>query len=190
MNIDPGAIIALLFMILMIITHIIKSIRDNAEAIKQQQKKKPDTDDDELVIIRPDKPIKQPKPNKQQRLTEGQPIRRPMSVFDSPKTEPPRQKALVKTLAPQGVGHRFAVDPGTLDTSNIVAPSIDPTVKADLGSMTGIYEQQSAAMGAARRTAPTIELNIFDSLKRPEGICQAVIFAEVMNRPAWIDASR
>ena len=187
MNIDPGAIIALLFAIIMIITHIIKSIRENAEVAKRQQ---PDTDDDEVVIVRPQKPVKQQKPN-QRSVAASQPSKGLRSVFDEPKAEPTRKKALVKALAPQGEGHRFIADPGTLDTTNIVAPTIDPTVKADLGSMTGIYDQQSAAARAAtRKTAPTVELNLFNILQRPEGICQAVILAEIMNRPAWIDTGR
>ena len=187
MNIDPGAVIALLFAIIMIITHIIKSIRENADAAQRQQ---PDTTDDEVVVIRPNKPVKQQKPNKQ-RLTMEQPSKGGMrSVFDEPKTEPTRKKALVKTLATQGEGHRFVADPGTLDTTNIVAPTIDPTVKADLGSMTGIYEDQSAAARATRRTAPTVEVPLLDILQRPEGICQAIILAEIMNRPSWIDTPR
>jgi len=188
MNLDPGAIIALLFAIIMIITHIIKSIREGAEAAKRQQ---PDTADDEVVIVRPNKPVKQQKPTQQRLVAERQPSKGGLrSVFDEPKAEPTRKKALVKTLAPQGEGHRFVADPGTLDTTNIVAPTIDPTVKADLGSMTGIYDQQSAAARATRRTAPTVEVNLLHILQRPEGICQAVILAEIMNRPAWIDTWR
>ena len=184
---DPS-IIALIFAILMIVTHIIKTIRENAEAAKQQ---KPDMAKDEVIVIRPNKPIKQqPKPNKP-RLADGQPAGGLRSVFDEPKKGPPRQQALVKTLSTQGEGHRFVADPGTLDTSSIVAPTIDPTVKPDLGSMTGIYEQQSAAAKAAtRRTAPTVEVNLLDILKRPEGIFQAVILSEIMNRPAWIDTAK
>jgi len=179
-----------LFAIIMIVSQIIKSIRENAEAAKRQQ---PDTDDDEVVIVRPTKPIKQQqKPPQQRHVAASQPSKGGLrSVFDEPMKEPTRKKALVKALAPQGEGHRFVADPGTLDTTNIIAPSIDPTVKADLGSMTGIYDQQSAAARAAtRKTAPTVELNLFNILQRPEGICQAVILAEIMNRPAWIDTDR
>ena len=185
---DPS-IIALIFAILMIVTHIIKTMRENAEAAKHQ---KPETPEDEVVVIRPNKPIKQQqKPNKQ-RLADSQPSKVGLrSVFDEPKKAPSRQQALVKTLSTQGEGHRFEADPGTLNTSNIVAPTIDPTVKPDLGSMTGIYEQQSAAARAAtRRIAPTVEVNLLDGLMKPEGLCQAIIFAEIMNRPAWIDTVR
>jgi hypothetical protein len=184
---DPS-IIALIFAILMIVTHIIKTMRENAEAAKQQ---KPDTAEDEVVVIRPNKPIKQQQKPDKPRLADRQPSKGGLrSVFDEPKKGPPRQ-ALVKTLSTQGEGHRFVADPGTLDTSSIVAPTIDPTVKADLGSMTGIYEQQSAAARAAtRRTAPTVEVNLLDGLMKPEGLCQAIIFAEIMNRPAWIDTAR
>ena len=189
MQIDPGSVVAVVFAILMILTHILKSIRENAEAAKRQQQS--DSEKDEVVIVRPNKPVnQQPKPNKL-RLADGQPSQGLRSVFDAPKAESPRQKALVKTLAPQGEGHRFVTDPGTLDAASIVSPTIDPTVKANLGSMTGIYEQQSAAARAAtRQAAPTVEVHLLDILKRPEGICQAVILAEIMNRPAWIDAER
>ena len=181
------SIIAVIFAIIMIVTHIIKSIRENAEAARRSQ---PDPAEDEVVVIRPSKPVRQqPKPNKPRLIADGQPAKGLRSVFDEPKAEPSRQKALVKKLAPQGEGQRFDVDPGTLNPSNIVAPTIDPTVKPDLGSITGIYEQQSAAARAAtRRTAPTVEVNLLDGLMKPEGLCQAIIFAEIINRPAWIDA--
>jgi len=181
-----ASIIALIFAIIMIVTHIIKTMRENAEAARQQ---KPDTAEDEVVVIRPNKPIKQQqKPNKQRLIADQPPKGGLRSVFDEPKRAPTRQQALVKTLSTQGEGHRFEADPGTLNTSHIVAPSIDPTIKPDLGSMTGIYEQQSAATKAAtRRTAPTVEVNLLEGLMKPEGLCQAIIFAEIMNRPAWID---
>ena len=184
---EPGAIIALLFMIIMIITHILKSIREVSETAKRQQQS--EAAEEEVVVIRPTKPIKPQKPNKQ-RLAEEQPSRGLRSVFDEPKNEPFRQKALVKKLSPQGEGRRFVADPGTLDTSNIIAPTIDPTVKPDLGSITGIYEQQSAAARATRRTVPMIEVNPLHFLQQPEGICQAVILAEIINRPTWIDTPR
>ena len=181
-----GSIIALIFAIIMIITQLIRSIRENAEAAKRQP---PDAEEDEVIIIRPTKPVKQQKPALQRQTIGKLQTGGGRSVFDEPKTEPTRQRALVKELAPQGEGRRFVADPGTLDSASIVAPTIDPTVKADLGSMTGIYEQQSAAARAAtRRTAPTVELNLCDTLARPEGLCHAIILAEIMNRPAWIDA--
>ena len=175
-----SSIIALIFAIIMIISHIIKSIRENAEAVQQQ---KPDITEDELVITRPKNPIKQQKPNPQ-RLTERQPLTENRSVSDNTNAGLPKQKALIKKLSPQGEGQRFAVDPGTLNTASIVAPTIDPTVKPELNSITGIYEQDAAAM-ATRRSLPTIELNIVDYLARPESLCQAMILAEILNRPAW-----
>ena len=147
-------------------------------------------DDDNLVIVARPKPGKQPtkqlRSNKQ-RLTERQPLRDERSVFDDPRTESPRQKALIKKLSPQGEGQRFAVDPGTLDTAHIVAPTIDPVVKPALDSITGIYEQ---GVTFAESAQPAITLNLADWLAKPESICQAVIFAEILNRPAWHETSR
>ena len=184
---DGSSIIALIFMIIMIVTHIIKSIRENAEVAKQQQQP-PDEADDELIIMRPKKPVKQLMPNKQ-RLTDRPPLLESRSAFGEARAEASRQQALVKRLAPQGQGQRFEADPGTLNPASIVAPTIDPAVKPELDSMTGIYEQDAAAK-ATRRLAPTIELNITDCLKTPEGICQAVLLAEILNRPAWLNTPR
>lgn len=186
---NGGSIIILIFAIIMIVTNIIKSIKENAGIAKHQQ---PEAADDELVIIRPNKPIKQIQKPHKQRLAEGKPVKvlpSQPSILEDMSTESAQKKALVKKLAPQGEGHRFVADPGTLDTSNIVASTIDPTVKPGLGSITGIYEQD-VAIGATQQTVPMLELNLLDGLRKPEGICHAIIFAEIMNRPAWIDMPR
>jgi len=182
---DPSSIIAVIVVLIMIVTHIIKSIRENAEAARRQQLSV--EDDDELVIMRPKKPVKQQVPNKQ-RLADRQLLAESLSPFVDARTDSSssQRQALVKRLAPQGQGQRFEADPGTLDAASIVASTIDPTVKPELDSMTGIYEQDAAAK-ATRRTAPTIELHISDCLKTPEGICQAVLLAEILKRPAWAD---
>ena len=188
-----GSILALVFAIILIISHIIKSIKEAGEVVKQQQLKqqqeqkkrppgreKPAADDEIINIMRP-KSAKQPKPIKH---TLGQsslskPFGRELSSRDS---SPPRRQALSKKLAPQGEGHRFEADPGTLDPSQILSPTIDPTVRPDLYSMTGIYEQ---GVQYADRSKPTISLNLSDCLAKPEGIVQAVILAEILNKPAW-----
>ena len=175
-------IIGALIFILLIIAHIIKSIRDTVPPKSPDAKRGQDSD---VVIITQSKQSKQSaKPTKpsKKRLTEQSPLWNDRSVFDNTKTEAPRQKALVKKLSPQGEGQRFAVDPGTLDTTNIVAPTFDPTVKPELDSITGIYER-GVMFGESAQ--PAITLNITDWLARPESLCQAVICAEILNRPAW-----
>jgi hypothetical protein len=85
-------------------------------------------------------------------------------------------------LSPQGEGQRFDADPGTLDTARIVAPTIDPTVKPELESITGIYEEGAVF---AEKSKSAITLNIADFFAKPEGIVHAVVLAEILNRPLW-----
>jgi len=169
-------IIVVIFVIIMIISHLVKNIRDAAEVAKQQQRQ---TDaEEDIVIITQQKPNKPPKAIKQR-----PPVRQPL-VDTLRSSEPSSQKrqALSKKLGTQGEGQRFEVAPGTLDASQIIAPTIDPTVRPDLGSITGIYEE-GAQVG--RKSRETITLNIADCLAKPEGIVQAVVLAEILNRPAW-----
>jgi hypothetical protein len=181
---DPGAIVGLIIAILMVVAHIIKSARENAEARAAQAGKQPQElefiDDDELVLVSRPKPTKQPKATKQ-RPAERQSAKNVRSILDDVYGEPSRKQALTKKLAPQGEGQRFEADPGTLDTARIVAPTFDPTVKPELESITGIYEQEATSI--ERRSTQTVSLNIADWLAKPEGICQAVILAEILNRP-------
>jgi hypothetical protein len=179
-------IIGAIIFIIIIIAQIIKSIKESS-APSQPPKTNQRRGDEAVFVSRP-KPSPS-NPNKQhgQRPTERPSWRDERSVFDVPKAEPLRQKALVKKLSPQGEGQRFAVDPGTLNTTHIVAPTIDPTVKPELESITGIYEQ---GVTFGESAPPAISLNLSDWLARPEGICQAVLFAEILNRPAWQETSR
>ena len=170
--------IAVIVAILMVIAHIIKSIKEGAEAAKQPP---PDAEQDELVIIPRPKPVKQPRENRSRSLA-----RQPLE--DDPYVSTPvKRQALSKKLSPQGEGHRFEADPGSLDAARIVAPTIDPTVKPELESITGIYEEGASF---SDRSTPAITLNLADYLAKPEGVIQAVILAEIMNRPAWKETTR
>ena len=179
-------IIGAIIFIILILAQLIKSIRESS-ASSQPPKANQGKKDDVVVASRP-KPShsnpNKPRPSGQ-RPPERSLWRDERSVFDPP-AESPRQKALVKKLSPQGEGQRFAVDPGTLNTTNIVAPTIDPHVKPELESITGIYEQ---GVTFGESPPPAISLNLADWLARPEGICQAVLFAEILNRPAWQETS-
>ena len=164
---------ALVIVILMIITQLIKALKERAEATKQQQA---EADLEEMIVVQRPKPVKQPKEPKK-RLVEQRSWR---DSRDAPT--PSKRQTLSKKLSPQGEGERFEADPGTLDAARIVAPTIDPTVKPELESITGIYEEGAVF---AERAKPAIALNIGEVLAKPEGIIQAVILAEILNRPAW-----
>jgi hypothetical protein len=164
-------IITLILVILMIVARVIKAVKETAGIVKQ-----PPPPEEELVIITRPKPVKKSKASMQRTL-----VRQPLEDTLDISVQPKRQ-ALSQKLNPQGEGQRFDADPGTLDTERIVAPKIDPSVKPELESITGIYEEGAVF---ADRSRPAITLNIADFLAKPEGIIQAVIFAEVLNQPAW-----
>ena len=172
-----GSIITLVIMILVIIAQIIKNIKESAEAA---QKQRPD-EEEELVIIARPKSGKQAKPGKQRSLTR-QPLDDGMSIL-SGDSKPAKRQALSKKLSPQGEGQRFDADPGTLDTEHLVSPTFDSTVKPELESITGIYEEGTVYGEKSRPAAITV--NMADYLAKPEGIVHAVIFAEILKHPAW-----
>ncbi|MDR2117331.1 MAG: hypothetical protein LBP87_13215 [Planctomycetaceae bacterium] len=89
---------------------------------------------------------------------------------------------LSRELAPQGEGSRFETTTGTLDASQIVTPSISPTVKSTLESMTGIYETPPAN-SELQSLALTLALDINKIITSPEGLRHAVILSEILKRP-------
>ena len=177
---DVNTIIGLLVVILMILAQLVKGIREGAQVMKQP----PEKADNELVLITRPKPSKQQKPGKM-RLSERQSPKNVWDVPGSTSTDPFKKQALAKKLSPQGEGRRFEADPGTLDPTRIVAPTIDPTVKPELESITGIYDGEAAS--TEKRSTPAMALNVADWLAKPEGIWQAVILAEVLNRPGGVE---
>jgi hypothetical protein len=185
---DGSAIVGLIIAILMVVAHLVNSAKEAAAAKKQQQEPELELEfsEDELILI--SQPVVPPKPSKPKGNKQRQSSKNMRSILDNPfsgatLSEPPKKQALTKKLSPQGEGERFGVDPGTLDTARIVAPTFDPTVKPELESITGIYEQEATSM--VGRMVPAVSLNIADYLTKPEGICHAVILAEILNRPAW-----
>ncbi|MDR0337848.1 MAG: hypothetical protein LBI18_12240 [Planctomycetaceae bacterium] len=87
---------------------------------------------------------------------------------------------LSRELAPQGEGSRFETTTGTLHSSQIIAPSIEPTVQPMLESMTGIYETASVA---SENQSQSLTLDVQKLLAGSEGLRQAVILAEILKRP-------
>jgi len=185
-----GTIVTLIFVILMIVAHIFKAIKESAEAAKQPP---PDANEEELPIVTRPKSEKQPKPSKQSKPSQQskgvkhrsltrQPLGEGWDNLGDRETRPSQRLALSKALSPQGEGHRFDADPGTLDTAQIVAPTVDPTVNPNLESITGIYEEGALFPD---RSQSAVTLNIADYFAKPEGIVQAVILSEILKRPAW-----
>ena len=174
-------LIGFIIAILMIIAQIIKSIKESANAAKQQNVETNDDYDEELVIIAQPKTVKQAKKVNKQRSSTRQSLGGGLSILDN-KPKSGKRQALSKNLSPQGEGQRFDAAPGTLDTAHIVAPTFDSTVKPELDSITGIYEEGAVY---TEQSKSAITLNIADCFTKPEGIIQAVILTEILNRPAW-----
>jgi hypothetical protein len=96
--------------------------------------------------------------------------------------EPDRKTrgTLSRELAPQGEGARFETSTGTLDPLQIVAPTIESTVKPMLESMTGIYE---ASPTSAELQPQSLTFDVHKLIASPEGIRQAVFLSEILKRP-------
>lgn len=93
-----------------------------------------------------------------------------------------RKSVLTRELAPQGEGRRFEADPGTLNTTNLVAPSIESSVMPILESMTGIYD---AAPASSEQQDQPLTLDIQKLITKPDGIRQAIILSEILKRPEF-----
>jgi hypothetical protein len=92
----------------------------------------------------------------------------------------PKRKALSRELSPLGEGARIEADPGTLDGRQIVASTVESTVKPELESITGIYETTAIP---AEQNVQTLDLQ--KALLQPGGIRQGVIWSEILRRPEW-----
>ncbi len=90
---------------------------------------------------------------------------------------------LSRELTPQGEGVRFDARPGTLDATQVLAPSVEPTVQPMLESMTGIYDAPSASEQSA--DAAPLARDIFQTLSTPNGLRQTVILSEIFKRPEY-----
>lgn len=180
-------LIGVIIFILIAVAQVIKAIKE--AAADKNLKTKTKKNDDRIDVSRPkqsQQPGRQSKSSKQ-RLSHQPPLPEKRNVLRDTNADSSPQKALVKRLTPQGEGKRFEADPGTLDTGRILAPTIDPTVRPELESMTGIYEQ---GVMFADSSASAMTLDVANLLTKPEGIVHAVILAEILNRPAWQESSR
>ena len=101
-------------------------------------------------------------------------------VLESIDDQPTRGMSLSRELAPQGEGSRFEVQPGTLDGSLVLTPSIEPTVQPTLDSMTGIYDTPP---GSEHPNQVLLAADIYRMLTTPTGIRQAIVLGEILRRP-------
>ena len=115
-----------------------------------------------------------PRPKKERK-------RKQAELVLGPVDEPPTHGTpLSRGLAPQGEGARFDAQPGTLDASQILSPSIEPTVQPMLESLTGIYDSPP---GGEQPAQTPLAVDIYRMLTTPGGIRQAVVLGEILRRP-------
>ncbi|MDR1480638.1 MAG: hypothetical protein LBJ00_17055 [Planctomycetaceae bacterium] len=88
------------------------------------------------------------------------------------------RRALVRELPKQGHGARFEAAPGTLSSVQLT-PQVEATVKPELDSLTGIYDQTADDNNTSQNT-----INLINLLSTPEGIREAIILSEILNRPS------
>ncbi|MDR0521042.1 MAG: hypothetical protein LBH00_04210 [Planctomycetaceae bacterium] len=161
-----GAVIFLLYLA----ANILSAMQEAKKTAGQKQaagKNTPLPENGEVIIRQ--------KPAKPKRKRES------LELVLEPEDTPRAVPTLVRQLPPQGEGRRFDAAPGTFDAAAVVAPSIDPSVKPQLESITGIYEQ-AANTPYSSASSP---VNIAEWLARPENIRQAVITAEIFGTKKW-----
>jgi hypothetical protein len=182
-----GAIICLL----LVIAQILKAYFDARSARVGEEKNKPVQKSAQILTIddQPDlnNPFSQtfsqtPVQTSQTAPTKLHRERKRTTRKQSLTTESARKTrgTLSRELAPQGEGVRFETATGTLDPSQIVASTIEPTVKPMLESMTGIYE---ASPTSSELLPQSLTFDVHNLIASPEGIRQAVLLSEILKRP-------
>ena len=178
-----GLIQALLVLLLIVVPAVIKYFSAKA-AQKDQQRLAEKTLEQRLheafsAVAEdiPEEPVARPrpKPPKKRKQTTG-------TLVSADDRSPTRGTRLSRELTPQGEGSRFDVQPGTLDGSLTLTPSVEPTVQPMLESMTGIYD---TPFGSEQSIQTPLAVDIFQLLTTPSGIRQAVVLGEILKRPEF-----
>jgi hypothetical protein len=187
-------IIGAIIFLLLVVAQILKAYFDARSARIGEEKNKPgqksarkliideqsDSDDPFSQIFsqisQPYQTAQTKPPRERKRTTRKQSLVTETSTETARKT----RGTLSRELAPQGEGARFETTTGTLNPSQIIAPSIEPTVKPMLESMTGIYE---ASPTTSELQPQSLTFDIHKLIASPEGIRQAVLLSEILKRP-------
>lgn len=172
-----GEFVGVVIFVILVILQMIKAVLDarNANTLKKNGEQSIPTTNEagERVIV----PVRSKKERKKQNSDAFTSQEEKLNK----KEKRQRHQALSRELAPQGEGQRFEAAPGTFDASNIVTPSVEPTVNPVLESITGIYE---ADPNSTEQPDQPLTLDIQKLITRPEGIRQAIILAEILKRPS------
>ncbi len=177
-----GELLGLIIFILIVVFNVVKSMfeaRSDEARKKAAGQMRAESDELEFVSqpsVTASKRRERPKSKPQTTLRTSP----PSSTLSRAEPQPVRS-SLSRELGIQGEGARFYADPGTLDTSRLVAPSVEPTVMPTLESMTGVYDIPAAVETGNQSSM----LDLRRLLARPDGIRQAVILGEILKRPEY-----
>ena len=183
-QIGIGELIQLLFLILIVVVPTVLRFFGEHAAQKQRQRLTEEEVQKHLLDAfnaavaeeSREEPVIRPRPKKERK-------RKPTDSVLATDAEPPtRGTPLSRELAPQGEGSRFDAKPGTLEASQILTPSVEPTVQPTLESMTGIYDVH---YGGETNTQMPLVVDMFRMLTTPDGVRQAIVLSEILRRPEW-----
>jgi hypothetical protein len=175
--------IGLIIFLLLVIAQILKAYFDTrsvqpADKAKQAQKPIQNLELDDPfqnnVVI-----SQTPKPPRERKRS---PRKQPLTTETAPEHTRKPRGILSRELAPQGEGSRFETTTGTLNSSQIIAPSITPVVKPTLESLTGIYDTPPVSSELQSQSL-VLALDVKEMTASPEGLRQAVILSEILKRP-------
>lgn len=174
---NGGEIIGIIFFLIIVLFQFIKAVLDARGSKIEEEKKKKELQEllESESSPRPSGPRPSKKGGERKRLQ-----RESTSDVSARNEMRSSRNVLSRELAPQGEGARFEAAPGTFDAAQVVASTIEPTVKPTLESMTGIYE---APPGGDEQGNSSLIPDIYKLLHHPDGMRQAVILAEILKRP-------
>ncbi|MDR1142030.1 MAG: hypothetical protein LBL62_10080, partial [Planctomycetaceae bacterium] len=166
-----GAIIFLLLIIAQILKAYFntRSIQAEEENRLQKQIQISDLEEDLEEPLNPFPVLQTAKPSRERKRTHR---KQSFATESTPETARKTRGTLSRELAPQGEGSRFETTTGTLNQSQIIAPSIESTVKPMLESITGIYE--TPPVSSEDQSQP-LTLDIQKLIASPGGLRQAVL---------------
>ena len=173
-NTSMNTIITVLLIVFAIAAQLFAS-RDELQKMKPSSHGAPVEEENTLTILE----ISEEKVKKLRRKAESETnVQGYRPVWAA--TPSPKEERLANALQPQGVGVRFEASPGTFDSSQIVTPSVEPTINPNLESMTGAFDVQTPTNDFFKD-----RLGLRQLLTTPKGIRQAVILSEIMKRPEF-----
>ncbi|MDR2169314.1 MAG: hypothetical protein LBP59_04160 [Planctomycetaceae bacterium] len=193
-GINFSTIVSIIVITIYIIVHIASSLSDARETVakkSQNSQKQKNSNINQNVNIEQSEQqeiifVSKAREKKKRNLRKPQPDIPTEFINDNANDQKITRKALARELPQQGQGTRFDAAPGTLNAIQL-APTVEVTVKPELESLTGIYEQNAQNVNIDQKNINNLNpqniINLNELLLTPDGIRNAVILSEILNRP-------